>query len=97
MQAEACRLQGGSWRDGGTEPWWLQAMGTSLGATSALTKTASVAAWLQPAEQSVLQVGSKENPRKGPKNLFVHVANTQKCVHLCCVSSKSFPPKLGSI
>lgn len=59
------------------------------------TKTASVAAWLQPAEQSVLQVGSKENPRKGPKNLFVHVANTQKCVHLCCVSSKSFPPSWG--
>lgn len=31
-------------------------------------KTAPVAAWLQPAEESVLQIGSKENPRKGPKN-----------------------------
>lgn len=30
-----------------------------------------VAAWLQPAEQSVPQVGSKEDPRKTQKSLYV--------------------------
>lgn len=54
------------------------------------TKTAPVATWLEPAEQSMLQVGSKEDPRK-TQNLFVCVANIQKRFHLCCVISKSFP------
>lgn len=49
-----------------------------------------VAAWLQPAEQSVPQVGSKEDPGKTQK-LFVCVANIQKRVNLCYVISKSFP------
>lgn len=89
--AAGCKLRlVGCRRDGGTKPWWRdQAMlaagsGHKVWSQLCSTKTAPVAAWLQPAEQSVLQVGKKRRHQKDPKTLYVRLIFKREFTCVVC-------------
>lgn len=65
LRLVGCRL---GWRD---QAMVAACNGHKFWSQVCSTKTAAVAAWLQAAEQSVLQVGSKEDPRKSQNSLYV--------------------------